>query len=206
MPCDYRPQIVFQYFNVLVPVNSTIHSCYSSHTMPGYTPPNHYTDLTLGRGTHAVRGFSFILAAPLKILCFAPKTTWLSSEKITLSQWPLTFHLVLPLHQFSLFLRFTSCTLTFFLTTRLWYPCRYKHRCAVRWETRADLCWLNLLVKSPRGSSFAITSCLSQPHKRSFVPGIQNSWSSALRFVFCAPPLLEPYTITSETVNPRQMY
>jgi hypothetical protein len=45
---------------------STIHSCYSSNTMPGYTPPNHYTDLTLGRGTHAVREFSVILAAPYK--------------------------------------------------------------------------------------------------------------------------------------------
>ena len=34
MPCDYRPQIIFQDFYVLVSVDGTIHSCYYKLTFP----------------------------------------------------------------------------------------------------------------------------------------------------------------------------
>ena len=108
MSCDYRSQIIFQDFNVLVSVYSTIHSCYSSHTMPGYATPNHYTDLLWAWGHTQSGNSASSLRRHIKILWFSPKSTWLSSENITLSDWPFIFHLILPLHQFSLFLRFTS--------------------------------------------------------------------------------------------------
>ena len=91
MSCVYRPQIIFQDFNVLVSVYSTIHSCNSSHTMPDYATPNHYTDLSLGWGTHAVRNFGLIFAAPNKnpLVCTQNNSTFIRKDYFV----PLTIYI-----------------------------------------------------------------------------------------------------------------
>ena len=113
-----------------------------------------------------------------------------------MSHWLFTFHLILPLQHFSRFLRFTSQMLKFFLTIRLWYTCRNKHRCVVLLETCLHPCWLNLFVKSPSGVFLLVRTYLTKDPS--------SLWSQIrgrpLRNLFFVFPLFLDLTRTSDTV------
>ena len=195
MSCDYRPQKLFSKISMcLFKVQSRV---VIVPTLCQVMQPQIVTLTFLWAGGHTHSGDSASsLRRYIKILWFAPKTTWRSSEKITLSHWPFTIHLIFPLHQFSLFLRFTSLTLTFFFTARLWYPCRYEHRCAVRWDTCVGLIWLNILAKSQREDLRLVRTSLTK-HRSSLASRIRGR---PPRGLFSVIPLFLNLTITSETV------
>ena len=60
------------------------------------------------------------------ILLLVPITIWLSSENITLFQFPSTAHLLFSIHQGNRFLLFSALTNTFFFKTLFWNPCCLK--------------------------------------------------------------------------------
>lgn len=128
-------------------VNSSFDSCYSSHTLQSYASQI-ITPTFRWAGGHTHTGdLASSLRHQMKILWFAPKTNWLSWVKMTLSNWPFTFHLTLPLHHAvqSLFaINFSLTSLSLSSSKHVWYFCRYKHRW--RWDTCLGLCWLYLLV------------------------------------------------------------
>lgn len=154
-------------------------------------PPNHYTELSFSWRTQILGRHGFIPAPPYENpLVSIQKNLALVSKNDFI---PLIINIPSD---------FTP-THIFFFKTLLWYPCRYKHRCAVHGDTCLGLwqCWLWLLVKSPKWTSTVVRSRLIKDLSSlgSRLRGLP------LRGLFSVHPLFLNLTIMLETVLPRML-
>lgn len=113
--CTYRP----------------VNSSFDSHP-----PPQDHDTLgfRLARGHTYLGDMASSLRRRMKILWLAPKKTWLSSVKMTLSHWSLTFHLTLTLLTFSSLKHFCGTLVDIniavqFMETLVWVCDSVDHSC-----------------------------------------------------------------------------